>query len=63
MAMLLGLLLAPLALLFAWGCGVVAWSVWSAGLTAGWHSGAVPVVLGCVVLGFLLLGLPRKSRR
>ncbi|MBI3886161.1 MAG: hypothetical protein HY302_10580 [Opitutae bacterium] len=56
MSMLCGLLLAPLALLLAWGCGVLVWG----NLVAGWHSGAGPTVLGCVVLAAGLLAWPRK---
>lgn len=56
--MLLGILLAPICLLLAWGCGVLIWG----NLVAGWHSGAGPVVLVCVVWAAVVLAWPKKAQ-
>lgn len=54
----IALLLLPLLLLVGGVSVMVLWDT----VVAGWHSGAVPTVLGCVVLGFILLAWPRKKR-
>jgi hypothetical protein len=56
---LVALLLLPFLLLLG---GVSAIVVWES-LVIGWHSGAVPTALGCVVLAFVLLAWPRRRVR